>query len=152
VPEPESKRCGTCGEIKPLSEFNRKGKNRLQGNCRTCNSAYLKEHYAKNVPYYIEKSARFRRKRKAANLAKLLEYFADHPCVDCGETDPVVLQFDHVRGTKVKAVGTLFGEGRPWELIAAEIEKCEVRCSNCHWRKTAKQFGWYAYAGPGIRG
>jgi hypothetical protein len=31
-------------------------------------------------------------------------------------------------------------------MIAAEIEKCEVRCANCHWRTAAQQFGWYAYA------
>jgi hypothetical protein len=152
VPEPESKRCSKCGEIKPLSEFNRKARGRLQPYCRACNSRYLKEHYANNLSYYVEKAARFKKSTKRANLAKLLEYFADHPCVDCGETDPVVLQFDHVRGTKFKAVGTLFNECRQWDVIAAEIEKCEVRCSNCHWRKTAKELGWYAYADPGSRG
>jgi hypothetical protein len=152
VSGPETKRCGKCDEIKPLSDFNRRGHGRLQGSCRACNSANLKEHYANNLHYYAQKAARFKRARKAANFASLLAYFAEHPCVDCGETDPVVLQFDHVRGTKLKAVGSLFGECRPWEMIAAEIEKCEVRCSNCHWRKTAKQFGWYAYADPDNRG
>lgn len=150
--EDESKRCSKCGETKPLTEFNRKDRGRLQPYCRPCNSAYLKEHYAKNLSYYVKKAARFRRKRKAENLARLLAYFADHPCVDCGETDPVVLQFDHVRGEKYKAVGALFAEGSSWEMIEAEIEKCVVRCANCHWRKTAKQFGWYAYADPDLRG
>ena len=152
MPEPDSKRCSTCGETKPLSAFNRRSPNRWQSACKVCNSEYLKEHYANNLAYYVAKSARFKRTRKAANLAKLLAYFETHPCVDCGETDQVVLQFDHVRGEKIAAVGTLFNECRPWEVIAAEIEKCEVRCANCHWRKTAKEFGWYAYADPDSRG
>lgn len=31
------------------------------------------------------------------------------------------------------------------EQLLAEIERCDVRCANCHWRKTAVQFGWYSY-------
>ena len=27
--------------------------------------------------------------------------------------------------------------------ILKEIEKCEIRCSNCHRKKTAKDFNWY---------
>jgi hypothetical protein len=145
VSEPEVKRCSRCGDRKPLSEFNRRSENRLQGLCRACNSAYLKEHYAKNLGYYVEKAVRHKKRIKTAHRTKLLEYFADHPCVDCGETDPVVLQFDHVRGEKLTEVAALIAGGRAWKWIAAEIEKCEVRCANCHVRRTAKQFGWHDY-------
>jgi hypothetical protein len=64
--------------------------------------------------------------------------------VDCGESDPVVLEFDHLDG-EVKAGNICTMVNRPclWEAIVAEIEKCEVRCSNCHRRRTARQMGWW---------
>lgn len=70
------------------------------------------------------------------------EYLATHPCVDCGETDIVVLEFDHQRD-KVGAITVMVNKPCGWDTIKAEIEKCLVRCANCHRRKTAKEQGWY---------
>jgi hypothetical protein len=69
-----------------------------------------------------------------------------HPCIDCGETDPVVLDFDHVRGIKRKAVALMIKDFS-WENIQLEIEKCEVRCANCHRRKTSKENNSFKYRG-----
>jgi hypothetical protein len=33
--------------------------------------------------------------------------------------------------------------GFSWAAIEAEIEKCEVRCGNCHRRRTAREQGIY---------
>jgi hypothetical protein len=60
--------------------------------------------------------------------------------VDCGETDIIVLQFDHVRGKKTNAVSKLVSMGYGLDTIKEEINKCEVRCANCHTRRTYKQF------------
>lgn len=69
----------------------------------------------------------------------LTGYLAQHPCVDCGETDPVVLEFDHVRGTKVAEVSSFVRNLASMKRILAEIAKCDVRCANCHRRRTAAE-------------
>lgn len=65
------------------------------------------------------------------------EYLKTHPCVDCGETDIVVLDFDHVRGRKIREVRAM--TGNTIESIQREIDKCEVVCSNDHRRRTARR-------------
>lgn len=70
----------------------------------------------------------------------LYQYLLKNPCVDCGESDPVVLEFDH-RGDKrlmISSAVNNYGASR----LKEEIDKCEVRCSNCHKRKTAIEQGW----------
>lgn len=65
------------------------------------------------------------------------DYLSEHPCVDCGEHDFVVLDFDHVRGEKVKAISKMVSSaGYSLETIQKEIDKCDVRCANCHRRRT----------------
>jgi hypothetical protein len=69
----------------------------------------------------------------------LIEYFKEHPCTDCGESDPVVLEFDHLRD-KAFTISQKFRE-RAWQAILDEIKKCEVVCANCHRRRTARRRG-----------
>ncbi len=68
-------------------------------------------------------------------------YLSSHSCVDCGEKDPIVLEFDHIRDKTF----TISSVGRDKKLldVKKEIEKCQVRCANCHRRKTSIQFGWH---------
>ena len=75
------------------------------------------------------------------NLLRLVTYLSEHPCVDCGEQDLLVLDFDHRDpATKRLAIGSLLRYAR-WSPLEAEIAKCDVRCANCHRRRTARQFG-----------
>jgi hypothetical protein len=83
----------------------------------------------------------FRRRRQ--QRAKVKELLRGRACVDCNEADPIVLQFDHVRGIKRDAVSNLVTRNVAWSTIEAEMAKCEIRCANCHIRRTAKQQGWY---------
>jgi hypothetical protein len=76
---------------------------------------------------------------------RLLEYFKTHPCTDCGDVDPVVLEFDHLRD-KLMNVSWLV-RGWRWDAVEAEIAKCEVVCANCHRRRTyTRQQSWRVHA------
>ena len=88
----------------------------------------------KNKKDLYESQARHREKNKRL----VREFLRNHPCVDCGENDIIVLQFDHVRGVKKFTIGhALSGSTRSWKALQSEIEKCEVRCANCHIRRHA---------------
>lgn len=134
------KKCYRCSAEKNLEEFNFQ-KSGILGRhswCRVCQSA----DYMKNRVRHLAQ-VRAREKRiEVEHFAKIMDYLLGHPCIDCGETDPIVLEFDHVRGEKVRAVSELVALRQAWSKIEAEIEKCDVRCANCHRRKTALQFNW----------
>jgi hypothetical protein len=74
-------------------------------------------------------------------MRRIRSYKLGKSCVDCGESDPIVLEFDHVRGEKRADIGRM-SQVATWAKIEDEIAKCELRCANCHRRKTARQFNW----------
>ena len=81
------------------------------------------------------RTSRCTRPLRRRNFLFLLDHLRDAPCVDCGERDPVVLDFDHV-GTKRAGVVQLAGRESALAVLEQEIAKCEVRCANCHRRRT----------------
>jgi hypothetical protein len=109
--------------------------------CRPCRSAYHREHYLANKQRYIDQARARKQALRLKRTTYLLEYFARHPCADCGEGDPVVLEFDHVDAdAKSFDIGQCLPY-RNWQTILQEIEKCEVVCANCHRRRTARRRG-----------
>ena len=88
---------------------------------------------------YMERN----RKRKNIIKKRVWEYLKLHPCVDCGESDIRVLDFDHVRGHKRANVQRLVNSYYCWKTVEIEIQKCDVICANCHRRKTANEQNWY---------
>jgi hypothetical protein len=66
----------------------------------------------------------------------------------CGEANPVVLEFHHVRGRKHDAVASLV-RGHEWWTVEAEIAKCEVLCANCHRIRTASEGRHYRSVSKG---
>ena len=81
--------------------------------------------------------------------AKLLDFLSDKSCLDCGENDPIVLDFDHISSkNKFKIIGKMLSGHYSWESIEREIKKCEIRCANCHRRKTYIQLKCWGKTRP----
>lgn len=133
--------CPKCGELTPLDQFPpvRRGEPRLQTWCRECFAEANARNYARNREREKERLIPQSRAPRIRLKSRLIEFLKDHPCVDCGETDLVVLRFDHLRD-KAADVAQLVASGAAWETIAHEIAKCEVRCANCHRLKTAMRY------------
>jgi hypothetical protein len=146
----EVKVCIRCHQAKPQEAFHRM--NRLSGKhhpyCKECKRQYNRRHYLDHKARYLELIRAKKRERLPENRRRLQAYLLLHPCVDCGETDPIVLEFDHLDPEiKTVEVAQMLADYR-WERIEKEIAKCAVRCANCHRRRTAHQFGWYTTRPP----
>jgi len=140
-----NKVCPTCKQPKTVEELISNGKY-----CKKCWSIRNSQWRAKNVEKNKEcqkaygktrdfKSVNRRRREKAALI--VLEYLLCHPCVDCGDPDPLVLDFDHIdRSEKTESISAMIvGATVGTERLQKEMAKCDVRCSNCHRRKHAKE-------------
>jgi hypothetical protein len=120
--------------------WRRKARGQRDNYCRPCRTVYKHEHYARNKQRYIDSARRRTEKIVSERTIYLVSFFREHPCVDCGEDDPLVLEFDHL-GDKQFSIGRGMRE-RPWKAVLAEIEKCEVVCANCHRRRTNRRGGF----------
>ena len=97
-------------------------------------AAYLKTDRYRAVKQ-VSMNRRYKERRTAIGQIK-----TERGCVDCGfNASPFALQFDHVRGEKVKDVSQMVRFS--WERIMNEIAKCEVRCANCHSIRTHEAQG-----------
>lgn len=106
---------------------NSRAKDGLQYACKPCSNLAGRENYVQNKERYF-KHATAQHQRKKDKLRALKEV----PCADCGVQYPwYVMDFDHL-GDKEFNLSHMIRRRMRWELIEAEIAKCEVVCSNCH--------------------
>lgn len=146
-----TKWCSRCARFKPLVDFafHDRVTGRRQHRCRVCQAELRREHYLRNREHYIAWAVRQGRQRRDEQVALAHDYLRAHPCVDCGERDIQLLEFDHIAGaTKVMPISILLGR-RNTATLLAEIAKCDVRCVNCHRRRTAEAFQWSKRFGEG---
>jgi 5-methylcytosine-specific restriction endonuclease McrA len=142
--------CSACSRNLDISYFFWKNKKKKKRHTQ-CKDCYKKKRKEKYASYYQRKSGEYRKRAierrnriKKENKEKMLLLISGKHCVDCGEKDPVTLDFHHTDSkTKTKTVSKFMADGASWNIILKEIEKCKLICSNCHRKRTAKQFGNY---------
>jgi len=144
----DTQRCGTCGEVRPIKEFSFRNRltRRRHTTCKSCQRKFKRAFYLRNLQSYKEKSARQKTEAILRNQSHVREFLSTHPCIDCGESNPIVLEFDHI-GAKDRDIAQLILDGVSWDRILSEIKKCKVRCANCHRKKTAREQGWHKFLG-----
>lgn len=129
--------CGTCKRNLPVDQFH--WKNRAAGirvtTCKSCRSAYNKKWEELQGPERIRRiyESNKRTRNRRSNMINAIKTEAG--CADCGERDPIVLDFDHL-GDKKFAIAKGVGMGVSLVRLRAELAKCEVVCANCHRRRT----------------
>lgn len=120
--------------------------------CKKANSEYYKIYHQKNKERrngqardrHVGERREIRnnqlRSLRRARKDIINQMKTDAGCIECGFNEhPSALDFDHVTGDKLFDIATAVHEGRSWDLILAEIEKCEIVCANHHRIRTVRR-------------
>lgn len=118
---------------------------KIRARCKKCAQAYWKSQYRNSDSKVRETLLRKVKDQNKKNIKEARIYVWNikktTPCIDCGLLDPIVAEFDHVNG-KTCNIGLMIKNGCKTQKIQLEIDKCVIRCANCHRRKTALELGW----------
>ena len=121
---------------------NKSSKRRSQSWCKDCRRIYDKERHKR----YKVKRLKLNEDAIVSQREFIWNYLLNNPCSSCGETDPLVLDFDHLDSKSKSFNVSSAGQTRySLNTLEVEIKKCQVLCSNCHRRKTAKDLNWWSY-------
>lgn len=112
--------------------------------CRSCNREYQAKWISDNRERHRERVRKSLSIKRKNNTILYLSLFEKKSCIDCGESRIPTLDFDHIDpSTKKFNISQGFRLNYSWEDILEEVDKCEIRCANCHRIKTSIDNNWY---------
>jgi len=124
--------CTKCLKKKFETEFSyrKRSKDKRHSWCRKCKGTYEAILYKHNPKRRMDISMNNKRTmKKHRELLNAIKIKAG--CKDCGNKNPIVLDFDHTENNKLYTIARMMN-GLSWDRIQVEIDKCEVVCANCH--------------------
>jgi hypothetical protein len=96
--------------------------------------------------YKIDKK-KYKKIRQHNRRKFMIDYLKTHPCVDCGNSDIRVLEFDHLRDKKYTISRLMnISSYKSMEILKTEMDKCEVVCANCHRIRTQSRGNHYRHS------
>lgn len=157
--EPERK-CRTCGEAKPLTEFSvyNTATGARRNKCKTCESKRVSDWHSKHkdrvyeqnrVRYHVQKldpdwyAGLLEKRRRLAPAqnqrlrTETILAYGGFKCACCGETEPRFLTIDHIENDghiqrKVHRTGSCFYR---WLRKNGYPKGFQVLCMNCNFGK-----------------
>lgn len=139
------KHCNVCDKSLPLEAF---GKNKarydgLQSRCKSCRREYQNAWFQDNKELQSQRIKKNRDAKKKILSDYIWSLLSTTPCMDCGEANPLVLEFDH-RDPAMKEYKIAACRGAKTiglDTLKQEIAKCDIICANCHRIRTQNMFG-----------
>src|SRR5207245_1427147 len=118
--------CRGCDTWHAREDFSFKDVRRrtLRSRCRTCCREASRRHYARMKVHYLERNRRNSPRQRQAAAEFVYQFLLAHPCVECGEADPVVLEFNQVDPTTKSAnISDMIANGASLAYLRPEIAK-----------------------------
>jgi len=130
------KLCSKCGVEKETTDFSIRRDIKRNSWCKECHRSYNKMRYYGDP---LEKARILAsNKLRKINNRKFITLSKDVPCADCGGRFPsICMDFDHL-GDKSFTIAE-HAKNKGIKTIQAEIDKCDVVCSNCHRIRTKER-------------
>jgi hypothetical protein len=136
-----TKTCTKCGLTKDENEFGWERPGRRHAHCKPCRVEDRMDYYERNKEKDLEYKWNRQVEKREEARAFVFNYLRQNACSGCGETDPLVLTFHHVRGTKKTNVSQMVNQGYSIRAIQEEIDKTIILCANCHMKEEKRKRG-----------
>jgi hypothetical protein len=118
----------------PQQRWNAANPEKLRSASQKYYAAHREQAHAATRRYQVanpEKVRAAQKRRYDSRRVFIARWKLAAGCIDCGyNANAEALDFDHVQGNKHFSIGSEVLRG--WKTLLAEIEKCVVRCANCH--------------------
>lgn len=140
-------KCLDCDKTKSFDKYEVNRGRSKDWRCRSCackfakpktrtiedKKTYQKNYYKQNKILLDKKANDWRREKRIEFIEAL-----GGKCVHCGESDPIVLNFDHKfnDGNKDRAMGV---KNAIYTISKEGINRFQLLCCNCNWRKEYQQ-------------
>lgn len=110
--------------------------------CKSCIKEYDSNRQKSQI--YLARKYELAKERQEKSRNYIQDVLQNSKCMDCENDNWRVLEFDHKdKSTKLYNISMMYDLST--ETIQKEIDKCEIRCANCHRIRTAKQFNTWRF-------